>query len=105
MGNGGPSDLIFEISDETVVIEFKIASTWNAYENDILKLQRLKTDDIMNCHKYFVTLIDQFTGKQDGRIDFLENLGLSCLGKERIPVQYSAYKGEVTCVICLYQID
>ncbi|MDI1324854.1 MAG: hypothetical protein PSV36_19075 [Algoriphagus sp.] len=105
LGNGGPSDLIFETPNETVVFEFKISSTWNSYAADIRKLQRLETRDSMEFHKYFVALIDTFRGKEDPRLSNLkQELGVEPIASVTIPVNYSRYKSEMDCLLALFKI-
>lgn len=107
LGNGGPSDLIFQSKDKNdlVVFEFKIASTSHGYQRDVIKLQKLLKTDTINYYKFFVALIDQFPNRYDGRQDYLKNSGLQCLGEEAFEVHYSAYSGDLNCVLALYQID
>lgn len=107
LGNGGPSDLIFQSKDgkDVVVFEFKISSTSHGYQRDVIKLQALPKADTINYHKFFVALIDQFPGKFDGRRDYLKNSSQQCLGEEAFEVHYSAYSGKVNCVLALYQVD
>jgi hypothetical protein len=104
LGNGGPSDLIFECGNEKIVFEFKIASTYNDYERDVIKLQKLLSNDKITYHKFFVALIDHFPNKYDGRIDYLEKSGLRCLGNKDIEVKYSGYRGNVNCNLVFYEV-
>ncbi len=106
LGNGGPSDLIFQSKDrkDFVVFEFKIASTFHEYERDIIKLQKLLSNDEITYHKFFVALIDHFPNKYDGRIDYLEKSGLLCLGNKDFEVKHSGYAGNVNCNLVLYEV-
>lgn len=105
LGNGGPSDLILQSENDTYVFEFKIADKWNSYERDIAKLKALKNSGNKSFYKFFVALVDHFPGKKDGRLDFLENSGLTCLGSNSFPTKFSSYKSDINCFLGLYQID
>ncbi len=106
LGNGGPSDLIFENDTDSVVFEFKIADTWNSYKKDVEKLQNIPDKEGHRYHKFFVALVDQFRGKKDGRIDYLQSLDQSHIKMESFEVGYSSgYKGKINCVVAVYALN
>jgi hypothetical protein len=104
LGNGGPSDLIFESKNDSFVFEFKIADTWNSYERDIDKLMSLKDTPSLTYHRFFIVLIDKFRGKEDGRINNLESTKIICLGKKSFPTQFSSYKNDIDCLISMFKV-
>jgi len=56
LGNGGPSDLVFNFNDGyKIVIEFKMRDTVNAYIGDLDKLSKLQDEKIV---KLFCAVID-----------------------------------------------
>ncbi|SFO60335.1 hypothetical protein SAMN04488519_10912 [Algoriphagus ornithinivorans] len=106
-GNGGPSDLAFELNpkSEYVVFEFKVADKWSSYLGDIQKLQRLKNDENITYHRFFVALVDSFLGKVDPRILEVQNpFGLKPEFKRSFPVSYSGYKSSMDCTLVIYEV-
>jgi hypothetical protein len=100
--NGGPSDLVFKTDAEWIVFEFKIADTWNSYEKDIKKLQRLSEFIDFQGEMYFVALVDTFPEKVDGRMEYLKNSGLEMIGQKSLDTNYKRYvqtiRAELVCV-------
>jgi hypothetical protein len=106
IGHNGPSDLIFKNDSGSIVFEFKIADTWNSYENDIKKLQSIIDKEGQRFHKFFVAIVNQLKGKQDGRIDYLKSLDQSRLRMDSFEVGYSSgYKGKINCVVAVYALN
>jgi hypothetical protein len=105
LGNGGPSDLVFQAGEEFIVFEFKIAGTSHAYQKDIEKLQRLSEKGRFQGYRFFVALIDRFWGKPDARIDYLESLKTPILLRNSFKVGYSGYKGEIFCTVAFLEVS
>jgi len=73
LGNGGPSDLVFEFKDKSkIVIEFKMRDTIEAYISDLKKLSKLQDEKTV---KLFCAVIDVFanTSEKDGRVVKINN--------------------------------
>ncbi len=71
--DAGPSDLVFEFSDNTkIVIEFKMRGKGPAYIRDINKLEKLVDKKYI---KLFCAIVDTFTEKlpYDGRIETVDD--------------------------------
>ncbi len=108
LGNGGPSDLVFETIGKTptenVVLEFKIASTSTTYVADINKLEKLKRPDQKN-HLYFVALVDSFQGKEDPRVkSVFQETGYKPFYDVSFHTNYSGYKSKIDCIVAFYII-
>ena len=74
LGKDGPSDIVFEFGDKNcLVIELKLRDTFDKYNADILKQERLVTnEEDTKYFKYFCVLLDSFTEQNDERIDKLD---------------------------------
>lgn len=105
LGNGGPSDLVFRSGEELVVFEFKIGSTSLAYRKDIEKLQRLSENGTFKLYRFFVALIDRFSGKLDARIEYLETIQKQILITNSFKVGYSGYKGDISCTLAFCEVS
>ncbi|WP_100629739.1 hypothetical protein [Algoriphagus formosus] len=104
LGNGGPSDLVFETESDQVVFEFKIANTYNSYLSDIKKLESLKKPN-RRSYLYFVALIDSFRGKSDPRVEEVhKGSGYRPIYDVSFPSNYSGYQSEIDCRAVLYSI-
>ncbi len=107
IGNGGPTDLLFELpNEERIAIEFKIRDTSTSYKSDVNKLARI-TDS--KTTKLFCALIDVFdTDKpDDGRQwEVEENSGVSVISilKKDFPTKQTRYSSPVTCYACIWQV-
>jgi len=74
LGNGGPTDLLFELNDGyRVVLEFKLRDTRHAYIRDVEKLSKL---DDKKTLRLFCALIDIFDKdlQTDERLNTVENI-------------------------------
>ncbi|MBS9460993.1 hypothetical protein KIM67_01125 [Flagellimonas sp. 389] len=79
--NSGPIDLLFrdEETEEYIIFEFKIATTWHAYFKDIEKLKTLKDLNMSKIKsKYFIALTDVFSSQlqNDPRVQKLKKKGI-----------------------------
>lgn len=109
LGNGGPTDLVFEYADGTrIAIEFKLRSSGLAYQQDIAKLLRL--DPTTHCTA-FCALVDTFTTQlpDDGRIGSVESYDkarvVSLLEpKPSFPSRQSWYTNDVCCVVGFWSV-
>ncbi len=75
IGNGGPTDLIFELGkDKCIAIEFKLRDTRHAYIKDIDKLMALKRSDPERFVTAFCALVDTYADQipDDGRVGAVE---------------------------------
>ena len=73
LGNGGPSDLVFEFQDGyKIVIEFKMRDTIDAYLGDLSKLSKLEDS---RTSKLFCAIVDVFQKDldNDGRVSRINN--------------------------------
>ncbi len=108
LGNGGPTDLVFEFENgNKIAIEFKVRDTSNAYTHDIVKLSKLKDKNIL---KIFCALIDVFDSKlpDDGRQLTIEKLSehkVTEIKKEIFSTKQYCYTSPVSCVVALWSID
>ena len=72
LGNGRPTDLVFEYDDgKRIAIEFKISGKESAYLGDIQKLLKLPAE---NTARIFCALVDAFEkeGRNDARVQAVE---------------------------------
>lgn len=108
LGNGGPTDLVFKIENgEVLAIEFKLRDTAKAYEKDIIKLCKIKDP---KTTKVFCALVDVFNTKlpDDGRQKYIESLPdyqVKSLGKKSFDTIQKTYKGQVSCVACVWSVE
>ncbi|MBY5950538.1 hypothetical protein KUV23_06110 [Algoriphagus marincola] len=101
MGNGGPSDLIFQVDSVPVIFEFKMRSKWQAYIADIEKLKKLKQPDRRN-HLYFIALSDFFRNREDERIKMVEKTsGFKTAYNESFPIKSNE---KLECTVAMYII-
>lgn len=109
LGNGGPSDLVFELNDnKKLVIEFKAAHdhTYYDYHQDIKKLSILKDPNIT---KVFCALIDTFTSKlpDDGRqrkVTRLQDINVEPIFQKSFPTLQNKYVNEISCVVAVWLV-
>ena len=108
LGAGGPSDLIFKLSDEKqIIVEFKMRDKINSYNSDIKKLSRMGSLDA----KIFCVLLDMFTKylPDDGRLKQLEESSGECLIPLQNPflsfstIQHS-YTNPISCVVGVWSV-
>lgn len=106
LGNGGPSDLVFELgSGHSVAIEFKLRDKRESYVKDITKLSKL--DD--NTLKLFCSLVDVFDSKlpYDDRLEFKElqsDYLVNTIQKSSFKTKQNWYSSSVSCVVCVWSI-
>lgn len=107
IGNGGPTDLIFELDDGyRIAIEFKMRDTADSYIKDIKKLSRIDDAKII---RIFCALIDVFTKNlpDDGRqktIEDLPNSQVKLISKDDFPTKQNWYTTETSCVTAVWSI-
>jgi len=109
LGNGGPTDLVFEYENkERIAIEFKLRDTHDAYIKDLDKLDKL---DSRNIAKIFCALTDTFTSNlpHDERIQVVEKHFKgrlkSLLKPNRIfSTIQNWYQRDVTCIVCVWAL-
>lgn len=107
LGNGGPTDLLFEFSDgKRIAIEFKLRDTSNKYIKDIKKLSRLNDDVTL---RIFCALVDVFESElpDDGRqkaVESFEDESVEVIQKESFPTKQSWYQSQVHCVAALWTV-
>lgn len=107
LGNGGPTDLVFEIGlGEKLAIEFKKSNTDLSYAEDIKKLSDI---DDSKCRKVFCALIDVFDHAlpDDGRqrnIEELEQYNIITISKHTFRTKWTKYKSNLNCVVCVWSI-
>ncbi len=110
LGNGGPTDLVFELENgEKLAIEFKLRNTTKSYENDIIKLCNLKDE---NINKLFCALIDVFDTKlpdgDDARLHHIENLSdykVEPILKRDFKAIQNCYTAPTSCVVCVWLVS
>jgi hypothetical protein len=111
LGNGGPTDLLFECQDgKCIAIEFKLRDTGEAYVRDIEKLLRLNPSE-----KYFLVfcaLVDVFSSKIqiDERIVKVETYPkarvVSLLNpKPHFVTKQHWYKSDTSCVVGFWGLN
>lgn len=105
--NGGPSDIVFKYGDNNfLVIELKLRNTIDSYEQDILKLGRLKDEDGIKYHKYFCALVDAFKDKEDGRLQYLiSKYRLKDTRHSLFETKKYGYKNDIYCHLTLINVD
>lgn len=104
LGNGGPSDIIFEVDRTNTVIELKLRDNIYAYKADIEKLKRLPE----NTCKFFCVLLDSFSENNDARLINLEleyQNQIKRIGHHAFPTWNDWYAKKIFCNINLYQIS
>ncbi|WP_298441860.1 hypothetical protein [uncultured Ferrimonas sp.] len=107
LGNGGPTDLLFELDDgRQLAIEFKLRSTSRAYQADVNKLAQI---DDGNCTKLFCALVDVFSKDlpDDGRQRHIEAMStpqVTVVFKHEFATRQQRYASAVSCVVALWQI-
>jgi len=104
--NGGPSDIVFNLGNEQLIIELKMRNTYDSYEKDITKLMRLQNNGGIKQHKYFCALVDAFKDKEDGRLQKLiteQNL------KDNRHISFEtkkySYQSDIYCHLILLKIN
>lgn len=113
-GGGGPSDLVFTLTDEKkIVVEFKMRAKLDNYMADIKKLERF---DSSSNARIYCALLDPFTDHHtdnihDTRIDQIESTEVETSPLIRLitPFPYfrtrqSWYKKEVSCVVAVWSV-
>jgi hypothetical protein len=110
LGNGGPTDLVFELPGrKSVAVEFKVRDTSNAYIADLEKLLRL---DQTKYQTLFCALVDTFSlsAADDERVAKVESFSRARIvsllePKPRFVTKQSRYQREVSCVIGFWAIQ
>lgn len=114
IGEGGPSDLIFDLPDDDVkiVVEFKMRSRDDSYLADIKKLIHLKGTKYV---RIFCALVDRLTkdNKPDLRIVNLVQSAASEFITLRpliepfpeFPTKQHWYVGETNCVVGVWHVE
>lgn len=108
IGGGGPSDLVFDLSTNRVIVEFKMRDKIQSYLADIEKLKRLVSNQnaLMFC-----VLLDPFTKNlpDDGRVkEIVAKAG--CKMTQLLepfhcfPTKQNWYKEEVSCLVAVWAI-
>jgi len=106
LGNGGPSDLVFQFNDESkIVIEFKMRDTGDAYISDVDKLSKLQDRKIV---KLFCAVID--TMKKDllfdGRVKKINSdPRTETFYLDSFNTNQTWYKSEVHALIGIWKIN
>ncbi len=113
LGNGGPSDLVFEFQNgKHIVIEFKMRDKIDAYIADLEKLSRL---DANKNIRVFCVLLDMFTRDlpDDGRLQALQDAALM-LGEKLTPLmsefktfetKQDRYQQPISCVVAVWCLE
>jgi hypothetical protein len=105
LGNGGPSDIVFNTHDGMyIVIELKLRNNYDAYKADIEKLKKLPD----NYCKYFCVLLDSFSDSTDDRLIKLKKHygdSLRGLGHHSFKTWNNWYSKQIFCHLKLYRID
>ncbi len=105
IGKEGPSDLVFDINNEKVVIEVKMISMFDKYKKDIDKLKQI---DDKNIRKIFIALIDTYRGEEelDYKIIEMNKLNLKPLKMpfDQIKSKYSPHNKPVSCIISIWEV-
>ncbi len=107
LGNGGPTDLLFEFDDgNKIAIEFKLRDNSDSYIKDVAKLSKLPDE---NTVKIFCALIDVFDNKlpDDGRqceVEFNSGHKVTVISKSIFSTNQDWYKTPTSCVVCLWVI-
>lgn len=106
LGNGGPSDIIFEYQKETFVFELKIMSNQGSYERDIWKLQKLKNSDERSYQTYFIGLIDMWENSiNDARYNYLEQTtSIQKVDGFHFNVNYPSKIKSLVCFLGVYEV-
>ncbi len=106
LGNGGPTDLVFELSNEyRVAIEFKLRDTSESYIKDTIKLSKLNESTL----KFFCALIDVFDTAlpDDGRQKIIEQKSeyqVNEIQKTHFQTKQNWYSSPVSCVVCIWSV-
>lgn len=106
LGNGGPTDLVFELDNGYMVaIEFKLRDTSHSYIRDVNKLSKLSEKTL----KLFCALIDVFDSKlpDDGRQSALENhpdANVKQVKKQYFSTKQNWYDSPTSCHVCVWTI-
>lgn len=108
--NGGPSDIIFEVLDNSgsvtyYVIEVKLRDTVHAYQRDINKLKALDG----NHRKFFCALIDTFDKENDPRIKTLEEENSESVSRVDdfmiFKTNQDWYVKDIYCVVGFWEVN
>jgi len=106
LGNGGPSDLVFNFNDgNQIVIEFKMRDTADAYFSDLNKLSELKDEKII---KLFCAVIDVFPKdlKNDGRVTKVNNdEKTKAIAIDSFKTNQSWYTSEVHALVGIWKVN
>jgi len=106
LGNGGPSDLVFNFNDGyKIVIEFKMRDTAEAYLRDLAKLSKLNDEKII---KLFCAVIDVFPKdlENDGRVKKIDtDLRTKKLVIKSFNTNQRWYKSEVHALIGIWKVN
>ena len=108
LGNGGPSDLVFEFDNKKIVIEFKASHnlTSAACHQDIKKLSILEGDSVI---RIFCALFDTFTKNlpDDGRqknVTEIKNINVKCIFNKDFPTKQNKFNNEISCVVVVWLV-
>lgn len=102
LGNGGPSDICFEVENRKVVFELKLRDTSHAYNADVEKLKRLTEIE----EKFFCVLLDKIKD-DDGRLLNLVSMSQSAInnvGQYNFPTWNNWYSSNVSCSLNLFKV-
>jgi len=109
LGNGGPTDLLFEFDNgKRIAIEFKMRDKSISYERDLQKLAKLGDE---NTARIFCALIDVFKKDfpDDGRQQSVEQFkGMAVHSiiepKPSFETKQNWYSSSVTCVVGVWSV-
>ena len=108
LGNGGPTDLVFELSnDYKVALEFKLRDTSDAYINDVKKLDKLNNGKTL---RLFCALTDVFDkdlpddGRQSAVANCKRNGGIKVklVDRKIFSTKQNCYVRPVSCVVAVW---
>ncbi|MFD2175974.1 hypothetical protein [Veronia pacifica] len=108
-GNGGPTDLAFELPNgELLAIEFKLRATTTAYEGDVKKLCRISRPQTTRLFCALVDVFESVITGDDGRQKHIETLPgyrVTPIKKLSFSTKQNWYKSPVKCVACVWSVE
>lgn len=103
LGGAGPTDLVLTVDEAVMAVEFKVRSTYDAYERDVEKLAASRAGLGVFC-----ALVDRSAGAPDPRIEHVDGLGgVTRLVRdfEAFPTRTGRYAGSIECVVAAWVVD
>jgi len=104
IGQGGVTDIVFNVSDKSIALELKLRDTEPYYKADVEKLISLPD----NIDKYFCVLLDSYSDDNDKRITHIQNEYndiLKSIGHHSFETWNNWYKKQVYCNLNLFSIS